>query len=210
MGRIRVIAVECCQANNKEAVLSCVYKQEAFHVYDTHGQLYLQREYFSDFNSLDFYIKKGKYEWTDFWIEKGQTIYRNEDGLIYADDKRIPAFAPLGDGQGEIGRVSLKLFYEFLKTANRNNASMIKEITTEFENGSFRQQVSETVRENPLTNILALDKEIIVKTRILERKYIIDYVKKLLSSDDEMRISKITFFFTRLFKLEEANYVMIE
>lgn len=212
MSSLRVIAVEIYDdfIFDQQAIISCVYKDGQFLVYDTFGQLYHQKEYFTDFSSLDYWVQKGCYEWTDFSIPTGQLVFRDTEGSILVDRKKVKSFNPLIDEIGDVSNVSLKIFHEFLKSINRNYPDNYSDILRSYKSGDFQKEIRQIISENYLEELLPIDKEIIIKSRILGREYLIDYVRKLLSSDDDMKIHKITFFFTRLFKLEASNYIKIK
>lgn len=211
MSSLRIIAVETYDdfIFDQLAIISCAYKDGQFLVYDTFGQLYYQKEYFTDFSSLDYWVKKGRYEWTDFSIRTGQLVFRDAEGSILVDDKKVKSFNPLTDEIRDVSNVSLKLFHEFLKSINRNYPDNYSDVLRSYKSGDFQKEIRQIISENYLEELLAIDKEIIVKSRIMGREYLIDYVRNLLSSDDDMKIHKITFFFTRLFKLEASNYIKI-
>ncbi|ERJ11783.1 hypothetical protein [Haloplasma contractile] len=73
MNRLRVIAVEKGELDD---AIACVYKDNQFYVYDTFGELYLQKEYFSNFYSLLNLVNTDKFELTDFYIDQGTKIQR--------------------------------------------------------------------------------------------------------------------------------------
>ncbi len=212
MSLIRVIAVEQSygEKDKPEPVMACVYQNGTLMVYDTEGSLYRQREMFDDFESLEYYIKKGKYEWAYISIREGQIIYRNEYGSIETDGKEYQPILPFSlDNRGS-GRVLLKLFYEFLKSIHKGDPAELESIKQAWADKSFLLEVNNIVNSNPIDELSELDRQIIVMSRILGMKYVINQVKEMLLSEDKLKEEKITFFFTRLFKLEKANYISIQ
>lgn len=212
MARLRVIAVENINVSGSDAVepvIACVYKDKLLHVYDTFGELYHQKEYFGSFESLEYLIKKGKYEWTDFYIEKGQLITRDIHGNIVVEGDVISPFLPLEDGNNAISDISLKIYYEFLKTIYKNNANAQETLKTSFESGGLKKEIEEIVNKSPFNEFNNVDKELVVRLKIDGYQYIVNSIKKILKKGDYYKFDEINYMFSRLFKLEKNNYVVL-
>jgi hypothetical protein len=211
MARLRVIAVEKVSVGSSDSVepaIACVYKDNLLHVYDTFGELYHQKEYFGNFDSLEYLIKKGKYEWTDFYIEKGQLITRDINENIVVEGDTIDPFVPLEQGNNGISDVSLKIFFEFLKTVNKNNPEALDTLMKSFQSGEFRKNVENIVNSSPFKEFNDTDKELIVKCKIDGYQHIVDVIKKQLKNGDYYKFDEINYMFSRLFKLEKNNYIV--
>lgn len=210
MARLRVIAVENVSVGSSDAVepaIACVFKEKLLHVYDTFGELYNQKEYFGSFESLEYLIKKNKYEWTDFYVEKGQLITRDIYGNIVVEGDVIDPFLPLEEGGGKISNVSLKIYYEFLKTKNKDNAEAMTTLQNSFESGELKNEIESIVNNSPFKEFNDIDKELIVRCKIDGYNYIINSIKKHLKTGDYYRFDDINYMFSRLFKLEKNNYI---
>lgn len=212
MARLKVIAVEniaVSSIDTAEPVIACVYKDNLLHVYDTFGELYHQKEYFGNFESLEYLIKKGKYEWADFYIEKGQLVTRDIHGDIVVEGDTIDPFLPLEEGNNSMSDVSLKIYYEFLKTINKSDSVASEILKNCYESGGFRKEIEEIVNKSPFSKFNDLDKELIVRTKIGGYQYIVNTVKKVLKTGDYYRFDDINYMFSRLFKLEKHNYIVL-
>lgn len=212
MARIRVIAVEKIHVgslDSVEPVIACVYKDKLLHVYDTFGELYHQKEYFGSFESLEYLIKKGKYEWTDFYIEKGQLITRDVHGNIVVEGDIIDPFIPYEEGNNGISDVSLKIYYEFIRTLQKSNPENMQKLGASFESGEFRKEVEEIVNKSPFKEFNDTDKELIVRMKIDGYQYLVNNIKKILKTGDYYKFDEINYMFSRLFKLEKNNYVVL-
>lgn len=212
MARIRVIAVEKIHVgslDSVEPVIACVYKDKLLHVYDTFGELYHQKEYFGSFESLDYLIKKGKYEWTDFYIEKGQLITRDMHGNIVVEGDVIDPFIPFEEGNNGVSDVSLKIYYEFLRTVNKSKPDSMQQLEDCFKSGELKQEIEDMVIKSPFKQFNDVDKELIVRLKIEGYQFLVNCIKKFLKSGDYYRIDEINYMFSRLFKLEKNNYVVL-
>lgn len=210
MARLRVIAVENVNvggSDNVEPAIACVYKEKLLHVYDTFGELYHQKEYFGSFESLEYLIKKGKYEWTDFYIEKGQLITRDVYGNIIVEGNKVEPFVPLEEGNSGISDITLKIYYEFLKTANRDNNDALDTLKICFDSGEFRKNIEEIVNNSPFKQFNDIDKELTVRTKVDGYQHIVNNIKSILKENDYYKFDDINYMFSRIFKLEKNNYI---
>lgn len=209
MARLRVIAVENVYVGMDavEPAIACVYKDNKLHVYDTFGELYYQKEYFPDFNGLKYLINKNKYEWADFYIEKGQLITRDIHGNIIVEGRIIDPFLPFENGKGTISDISVKIYYEFLKTVNKGNSQALSILKNSYESGELKKNIERIVGNAPFKELNNIDKEMIVRTKIDGYQYIINAVKEILKKNDYYKLDEIHYLFSRLFKLEKNNYV---
>jgi hypothetical protein len=212
MARLRVIAVENVNVTTSDSVepaIACVFKDRLLHVYDTFGELYHQKEYFGSFESLEYLIKKGKYEWTDFYIEKGQLITRDIHNNIVVEGQIIDPFLPLEEGNNGISDVTLKIYYEFLKTLNKNDANALETLKGSFESGEFRREIEQMIAASPFKEFNDVDKQLIVRIKIDGYQYIVDRIKDTLKKGDYYRFDEINYMFSRIFKLEKNNYIVL-
>jgi hypothetical protein len=211
MSRLRIIAIEkvfISGANDAEPCIACAYYEGKLFVYDTFGELYHQMEYFNDFDSLIYLITTNKYEWTDFYINKGDIITRDGVGNAMLNGKRINGLIlPLKEENNKISDVSVKLYYEILSKFNKNNPSVLEQLTSSFESGEFKKDILAIVKEYPLEELTTDDNELIVRSRIEGYNYISKKIKSFVSSKDPYKNDAITYFFTRLFKLQYQNYI---
>lgn len=210
MARLRVIAVENVSVGSSDTVepaIACVFKDKLLHVYDTFGELYHQKEYFGSFESLEYLIKKDKYEWTDFYVEKGQLITRDISGNIVVEGDIIDPFLPLEEGGGKISDVSIKIYYEFLKTKNKDNTEAMETLKGSSEPGALRKEIEAIVNDSPFKEFNDIDKELIVRCKIDGYTHLINNIKMHLKTGDYYRFDDINYMFSRLFKLEKNNYI---
>lgn len=214
MSTLKVIAVEIpflISFLPVEAVPACVYKDGQVHIYSALGELISPKNYSTYIDTIEHTIKEGRYEWTDFTIEEGQIIGRDYDYNILVDNKIVEPFTKLQTQQpGIISNLTLKLFNEFLKTCNKDNHDMVEALKISFSDGFFRKEVEEIVKNDVITELSNLDKEIIVRTKVEGQGYIVKYVKRLLSSDSYDKYIDINYFFRRIFNLEIYQYICIE
>lgn len=212
MSILRVVAVENISASSVdtfEPAIACVYKDDKLQVYDTFGELYYQREYFEGFDSLKFLINKGKYQWTDFMIEKGKLVTRDTYKNITIDKEIIDAISPLAGETGIISDVSVKLFYRFLEKVHKNKPIILQNLILDFSSGEFKRAVEAAIRKNPMKDLLNDDSELIVRCRIEGMDFIANKFKEYAKSTDPLKIEQMTYYFSRIFKLETANYIRI-
>jgi len=211
MARLRVIAVEKISVSGDavEPAIACVYKDKLLHVYDTFGELYHQKEYFGSFESLEYLIKKGKYDWSDFYIEKGQLITRNSQGNIVVEGDVVDPFLPIEDGNKAISNVTLKIYFEFLKTVYKSDPQAQETLVSCYQQGQFRKDVEEIVNKSPFKQFNDTDKELIVRTKIEGHHYLVSSIKNILKKGDYYKLDEINYLFSRLFKLEKNNYIVL-
>lgn len=211
MARLKVIAVENISVGTDtvEPVIACVFKDKLLHVYDTFGELYHQKEYFGNFEMLESLIKKGKYEWTDFYIEKGQLITRDFHGNIVVEGNVIDPFLPFEEGNNNISDISVKIYYEFLKSVSKNDPNALEKLRGCFESGELKKEIGEIVGKSPFNQFNDVDKELIVRIKIDNYQYIVNIIKKVLKKGDYYKFDEINYLFSRLFKLEKNNYVIL-
>lgn len=210
MARLRVIAVEKVFVSGTDEIepsIACVIKDRKLHVYDTFGELYHQKEYFGDFDSLKYLINKGKYEWSDFYIEKGQLITRDIDGNVVVEGDKIEPFLPFEDSLGQVSNISVKVYYEFLKTCNKSNPDVLKRLKEGFESGNLKVTINAIVEKSPFNEFNNVDKELIVRSKTDGYKYLVDAIKENLKSNDLYKYDNIHYLFSRLFKLEKKKFV---
>lgn len=211
MARLRVIAVENLNvvgSDSVEPVIACVYKDKTLHVYDTFGELYHQKEYFGSFDSLEYLISKDKYEWTDFYVQKGQLITRDSKGNIVVEGEIMEPFIPNEDGKGVISDVTLKVYFEFLKTINKNRPEVLETLNKCYQSGEFRKEVESIIAKGPFKRFTDDDKKLIVRSKLEGHHYIVSSIKDILKKGDYYKFDEINYQFSRLFKLEKNNYIV--
>ena len=214
LSKIKIIAVEIpflISYLPVEPIHACAYKDGQVYIYDTFGNLVAPKDYSKYIATIEHAIKEGKYEWTDFTIDEDQIIARDYDYNILVDNNIIEPFTKVqAQRQGTISNLTLKLFNEFLKTCNKDNKDMVEALKISFQDGFFRKEVEEIVKNDVITELSNLDKEIVVRTKIEGEKYIIKYVKYLLSSESYDKYIDINYYFRRLFNLEVYQYILFE
>lgn len=214
LSKVKIIAVEIpflISYLPVEPMHACAYKDGKVYVYDTFGNLLAPKDYNTQINVIEHAVKEGKYEFTDFLIEEGQIIARDYDYNILVDSNIIDTFDK--DKVQKISAISnltLKLFNEFLKTCNKDNKDMVEALKISFQDGFFRKEVEDIVKNDVITELSNLDKEIIVRSKIEGEKYIVKYVKKLLTSESYDKYIDINYYFRRLFNLEIYQYIAFE
>lgn len=214
MSNLHVIAVEIpflISYLPVEPVQACVYKEGKVYIYDTYGNIVSPKEYGSYIDTVEHVIKEGRYEWADITIEEGQIIARDYDYNILVDNKVVEPFTKLQmQKPGSISNLTLKLFNEFLKTANKDNKDMVEALKISFSDSFFRKEVEDIVKNDVIRELSNLDKEIVVRCKVEGQSYIVKYVKKLLSSENYDKFIDINYFFRRLFNLEIYQYLLLE
>ncbi|MFZ5353836.1 MAG: hypothetical protein ACOZCL_14090 [Bacillota bacterium] len=212
MEKLRVIAVERVYVSGhgeREPALACVYKNDKnkLYVYDTYGKAYYQKEYFKDFEGLIFHINKGKYEWTDFEINSGELLTRDSLGDIFANEERVEKLTRLITGKFSINDETVQLFYKFLQKLNKNDSRELADIQSAYASGELKKDIQECIESNPLEDLRQEDLEIIVRSRLEGIEYVKNKLRQLSSGNDPLKLEEITFYFTRLFKLQHSGYI---
>lgn len=210
MDCLRVVAVEtmCDFIDNREPIMGCVYKDNELLIYDVFGNLWHSKDYLGDFAALDSCIKKGKFDWTDFTINSGQVISRDDKGVLTVDGWKTPCFRKLSAGTGEISSATMALFREYLEVVDKYNPGIVAESFGGY--GNLEQEIRESISADGLQDLSGFDKQIIVKARIFGRKFVLNYLRDLKYSEIDPQINQAFFFFSRLFTLEVSNYIFIE
>lgn len=210
MDSLRIIAVQFPFQESffeNQGVQACVYNNNFIYVYDKYGQFIEKKSYGEYINVVKFLIKEGKYEWTDIYIKPGEIVKRNfNQDIIIGDEVRNP-LEKLDLARKPVSDITIKLFNEFLKTTNRNSREMVEALRSSFDDGLFRSEIENIIKDDVLSELSELDKEIIVRTRIEGYKYIISYVKESLQEDAHDKYIKINYFFRRVFNLEINSYI---
>lgn len=208
---LRIIAVQSTSAFDfyeTDAVIACAYKNNTLMVYDTFGELYYCKEYFTDITHLEGLVKFDKYKWTDFFINKGDKIYKDTFGNIIVNNEIIPDIDTIDEKNNNgISLITIKIYYEFLKTVNKDRPATLMELNKAYEIGKLKKDIEKIIEESPFTEFTQEDKRIIVRSRIHGYKFVINHVKKLLKSDSRYKFDEVHYFFSRLFKLEKNNYI---
>lgn len=212
MDNLRVVAVETVNDffDNREPIVGCVYKDSELLIYDVFGNLWQSKDYLGDFARLDQYIKKGKYDWTDFTISSGQVISRDDKGILTVDGWKTPCFRRISGGSGEISPATMALFRNYLDAVDKHDPGIVWDSFCKVQDEDLERKIRKSITPDRLEDLSYFDKEIIVKTRIFGRKFVIDYLRDLKYSEFDPKINKVVFFFNRLFTLEVSNYIYFE
>ncbi len=207
---LRVVAIEkALPDTGTKPVKAAVYKNGKLYVVDGR-ELYFCKEYFASFPDLEFYVKKGKFEWSDLSIQQGDLIARDSGGYILVNDDPWVGFSYCFP-KGRLSTVSLRLFAEFLKSSRKNSPQAVKDISDAYASGSFREQIIQCIRGNKSLLLKNdLDKRIALFSRLFGKDFIIEDIRKLMKSDENHKVERATFFFTRLFLLEYAGYLYLD
>lgn len=208
--KLHVIAVERNNIENIDTqnVFSCVYKDEKLYLYGAEEENDLISDYFSNMDMLDYFVDSGKYEWTNFYIEKSQKISRNRFDEILVDGEQIDAYTVVNP-QKSISFVLAKIFYEFLKVPYRNNENAINFLKNEINFELLKSEIQGIINESEYHDLSDLDREMIVKVNIKGHAYVIDRVKQILREMPD-NYSEVYYLFSRLFKLETDGYIKLE
>lgn len=211
---IKIIAVEIpflISYLPVEPIHACALKDDKVYIYDTFGNLIVPKDYQNYIATIEHAVKEGKYEWADLTINEGQIIARDYDYNILVDNNIVDLFEKNKTQKvGTISNLTLKLFNEFLKTCNKDNRDMVEALKISFQDGFFRKEVEEIVKNDSITELSNLDKEIIVRAKAEGEKYIIRYVKMLLGSESYDKYIDINYYFRRLFNLEIYQFISFE
>lgn len=211
MDNLRIIAVQFPFQENffeNQGVQACAYADNFIYVYDKYGRFIEKKSYGEYINVVKFLVKEGKYEWTDIGITPGEIVKRNfNQDILIGDEVRNP-LEKLDIPKKPVSEITIKLFNEFLKTTNKNSREMVEALRSSFEDGLFRSEIENIIKEDVLSELSELDKEIVVRTRIEGYKYIISYVKESLQEDTHDKYIKINYFFRRVFNLEINSYIL--
>jgi hypothetical protein len=210
---LRIIAVQNCYGsfnNLFEPTISCAYVNNKPYVYDTECSLYIQREYFSSLDHIDFLVKKGEFQWTDFSIENGQQVTRDYYDNIVIGEKIIEPLKAVTDAELKPGRISTRHYYEFLKTINKDNPEIYYQLDRDYLSLEFLRNISNMVGESPLTELSDYDMHITLRIRLEGSKFIADQVKNLMKNDNPYMKDEIHHLFSRIFILEREGYIQIK
>lgn len=209
MGKLRVIAVEKNSSNSVDTqnVFACIYVDGVLYLYGAEDDELIS-DYFSNIEMLDYFVDAGKYEWTNFFIDKGQKIYRNRFDEILVDNEQVDAFTVVNP-EKQISRVSAKIFYELLKMLNKDNQPTIKFLEESNDINMFRQELQKIIDQSDEHEISENDKEVIVRANIRGHVYIIDKVKQMFP-EASGNYNPLYYLFARLFKLETDGYIHME
>lgn len=211
MKKFNVIAVE------KQFLISfipfapintCLLINDDIYISSRNGNLFLMKKYDEYIEFVNHAVKEGRYEWTDFCINEDDIVCKDFNNNIIVNNKIIEPFSKLDDtGNKKISNTTLKLFNSFLKSCNKDNADMVEALSVSFSDGFFRTEVDSIIKYDSIDELSNLDKEIIVRCKAENTKYIKKYVNELLNSNDYDKYININYFFRRIFILEKFNYL---
>ena len=212
-----VIAVGKRSTTNDEdlaKVRSYIYYNGYICFYNGQGKAYNKKDYVSFIDFIRQAVALKKYEWTDFWINKGQFITRDRSNNIHVDTEMITPISNRNRLSGNVSEMSLKLFYEFLRRVNKGDEGKLTMLYASYDKNILKDKVEKIVKSNQNKQLTEKDIEIIVRTKIEGYNYIESYVKATLnadsSSDAESKYQRINTFFSRVFFLEMYGYIGTE
>lgn len=191
-------------------IRSYIYYNGYICFYNTQGRAYNKQEYSKYIEFVKQAVDADRYEWTDFWINKGQIITKDKSNNIYVDSELIKPFTSITRLAGNVNEPSLKLFYEFLKSVNKDDENKLSALETTYTNGALQDKVKKIVKNMSAKQLDNIDKEIIVRTKIEGYSYIESYVKSVLSTNKNDKHEIVNGFFSRLFFLEMYGYLSDE
>lgn len=179
--------------------------------YSTQGRAYNQTEYINYIDFVKKAVESKRFEWADFWINKGQVITRDRANNIHVDNELvIPISSKTRRIVGNISEISLKLYYEFLCTINKDDPNKLAALESAFQKGLLKEKVERIVKNSDSKQLLRKDGEIIVRTNIEGYNYITSYVRTTLRSNIDNTMEIINNFFSRVFYLEMYGYIGVE
>lgn len=192
-----------------------VYKNGKIFLYSPQWDLEINWDYEEKIEELVFKVEDGILEWVDIEIEDGQEITR-EGNKIFIQGSIIEKFKRLTDETfAIIGPVTSKIYNEYVRSREKGHEETREFFKDSFSQGSFTKQIADIVETSfdiPLeeVDLNSLDKQIIVRVKIEGRKFIINFVKNLLHSDDPEKEEYCAIFFSRIFMLETQNFIKVE
>lgn len=201
---MRVIAVE---TGYSCPLVACVYQRDGLFLYDTQGQLSQQKEYFTDFASLENLVTVDRFRWSDFVITLGDKLESGNYGELLVNGQVVEPLTPLPIGSRAISRSSLWLYVETLKTLYEDKPLVIKEIEESYESGELLEEINRLAGSIPLGVLKEFDERLVVMTRLQGYQYIVKRVREILAGDDWFRAEDANYLFSRLFRLELKNWV---
>ncbi|HEX3031543.1 MAG TPA: hypothetical protein VHS59_04785 [Bacillota bacterium] len=213
MDELQVIAVEIpylVSYRSADRVNACVVRDKSLFLYTIFKELVPLGKYSHNINHLVYAIKEGRYDWVDFTIENGQTVWRSYDNDILLDDEQIVSFRKLSREPSKISEASLRQFNDFLKISNRHSSEMQSSLNQAYNEGIFRAEIEEIVNQDMVRHLAPLDKEIVVRSKQEGLSFLKSYVDQLLIADRSDKYLEINYFFRRVFDLEVNNYISFE
>lgn len=187
-------------------VRSYVYYDGQIFFYSTQGRAYNQQEYINYIEFVKNGIQKERYEWTDFWINKGQTISRDKNNKIYVDGEIVEPFYQTSKLLNNISELSLILYYDFLRSINTEDQNKLMLLEDSFNKGVLKDRIERNVKAID-RKLDQQDGEIIVRTKIEGYNYIANIVKEIIASNRQNRFETIDGLFNRVFYLEMHGYI---
>lgn len=214
MKKLHIIAIESPLVISLQGfnyVNACIYKNKNIYLYNKYGELVSKHDYKQYIDTLDYAVKEGRYDWMDFHIYSGEIITRDWEGNIYVDGIKVDTFSkPDNQCKGQVSYKTLKLFNQFLQYINKDNPEMIEALKTTLQDGYFRQQIKEIIKNDLIEDLSPLDMEIIVRTKIEGSSYVEKYVESMLKSTHPDKYVDINYFFRKVFNLEIYGYISLE
>jgi len=211
--QLHVIAISKRRNSNKEFDIY-VYLNDKIYLYLPQWELDTFWDYNEKIRKIAIDVDKKLIEWVDFFIEDGGEITKQGNNL-YVNGKKVEPFRRLSSQvYANIGLMSTKIFNEFMcskEVTNNEDKEFLKE---SFDNGVFLRQISDIVEFNyqhalEINDLNNLDKQIIIRTKIEEYNFIINFLKNILHSNAIEKIDYCIMFLSRVFILESQNFIKI-
>lgn len=176
--------------------------------YGAQGKAFNKREYVNYIDFVRKVIHKNRYEWTNFWINKGQIITKDCRNNIIINNEMILPFGEKSRVRVDISDASVQICYDALKSAysSQNLDSVLLEES--LQNGTLKNNLEKKIRGLSKEHIEDFDGEIIARTRIEGYNFIISYAKFLANSNVGDKVKATEDFFERVFFLERHGYIL--
>lgn len=198
---------------NREAD-AYIYLEGKIYAYFPQWELDTCWEYDKKIKEIAVNVDKGLLEWIDLYINDGQEIMQ-KGGKIYVDSKKAEAFRRLSsDVFANISLMSSKIFNEFMYSKELTNEEDKEFLRNSFDEGLFLRQISDMVESRYQTaletnELINLDKQIIIRTKIEGYQFIINFLKNILHSNANEKLDYCVMFLSRVFILESQNFIKV-
>ncbi len=206
---LHIIAIEAPSFFKPVHIISaCAVKHDQAYIYNAYQEMIPAGKPGDFFDTVKNTVKEYKYEWCDLLIEEGDILKRIFPDIIMLDDNIMTLFTPLpGDKGGRITSKPLRAFNEFLQKVNKDKQEMVKSLQISLEDGFFRQEVEEIIKNDTVDYLKDIDKEIIIGCKLEGITYVNKNINSLLNTKRPDRFVDINYFFRRVFLLEKNNYI---
>lgn len=193
--------------NDITKVRAYIYYNGDICFYSTQGRAYNKQDYIEYIDFVKQGIDKERYEWTNFWINKGQVIARDKKDNIFVDTEIVKPFPVRSKLLNKLSDLSMSIYYDYLRSINQENETKLIQLQDSFEKGVLRDRIERAIKSTKKRELDATDGEIIVRTKIEGYNFIMHTVKSLLNSNIPNRQEQINIFFNRVFYLELQGHI---